>query len=74
METKQYLVTWEIDIEAETPQDACKIALDVQRRPGNEAVFFTAIEQKTGIKTDVDLFHELTGEEFYKAMGEEEPS
>ena len=36
----QYLVTWKIDIEADTPEEAAQIALDIQRAPGSAATFF----------------------------------
>ena len=35
-----YLVTWTIDIEAETPDDAAKLALQIQRDPESIATVF----------------------------------
>lgn len=38
---KHYVVTWEIDVFANDPQQAAEIALDIQRDPESEAIFFT---------------------------------
>ena len=35
-----YLVTWQIDVEAETPQDAARAALAIQRNPKAWATVF----------------------------------
>lgn len=35
-----YLVTWEIDVEANSPQEAAKLALAIQRDPESTATFF----------------------------------
>ncbi len=36
----QYLVKWEIDIEADTPEDAARQALEIQRDPESKATCF----------------------------------
>ena len=37
---KTYLVTWSIDLEAESPEDAARQALDIQRDPDSCALVF----------------------------------
>lgn len=37
---KSYLVTWEIDIDADTPEDAARKALAIQRDPASIATVF----------------------------------
>ena len=37
---KNYLVTWLIDLEAESPEDAARQALDIQRDPDSWALVF----------------------------------
>lgn len=37
---KSYRVKWEIDVDAETPEDAARQALAAQRRPGTTATVF----------------------------------
>ncbi len=51
----QYEVRWIIDIEANSPKDAAKEALEIQRDNGSEAIYFTVTEQVTGNKVDIDL-------------------
>ncbi|OIO40153.1 hypothetical protein AUJ10_03800 [Candidatus Pacearchaeota archaeon CG1_02_31_27] len=53
--TKQYLVKWVIDIEANSPEEAAKLALEIQRDENSEALAFTVKEQATGEETDVNL-------------------
>lgn len=52
---KSYLVKWEIDIEASSPEEAAKLALEIQRDETSEALVFTVKEQATGEETDVDI-------------------
>ena len=42
---KEYLITWQIEIEADTPEEAVKEALKIQRDPKSTAVIFEAQEQ-----------------------------
>jgi hypothetical protein len=59
----QYKVTWEIDIEAENPTEAAKIALEIQRDKGSEAVAFSVCNPDTGKEIEfVDLIDEVTEE------------
>lgn len=59
MTTTSYLVTWEIDIEADSPEGAVREALRVQRDPYSIATVFTATDTD-GNTTHIDL---LTWEE-----------
>ena len=36
----EYLVSWYIDIEADSPEEAVLIAFEIQRDPFSEATFF----------------------------------
>ena len=50
-----YLVTWKIDLDADSPEDAARQALEVQRDPASIATFFTCKDVVRNLKTDVDL-------------------
>ena len=50
----RYLVTWEIDIEADTPEAAALEAFAHMQRPGTTANFFTVYDER-GDGTSVDL-------------------
>ena len=41
----QYLVTWQIFVEARTPQEAARDALAVQRNPESEATCFEVLDE-----------------------------
>jgi hypothetical protein len=62
MKQKQYLVTWEIDITADSPREAAIEAMILQQDKNSEAVAFTVKEQATGELVDVDLLEELQKE------------
>jgi hypothetical protein len=49
-----YVVTWEIDLEAETPEDAARQARAAQTRPDTLATVFT-VTDVDGNQTQVDL-------------------
>ena len=49
-----YIVKWEIDIEAETPEDAAKQALYIHRDPQSIATYFNVIDEECN-HTSVDL-------------------
>jgi hypothetical protein len=58
-----YLVTWRIDIEADTPLDAAREALRIQRKTDSIATVFTVNEHKgepldarDGIEIDLEGF------------------
>lgn len=48
-----FLVAWEIDITADTPEEAAMQALLIQRRPGTATVF--SVIGDFGVATQVDL-------------------
>lgn len=50
-----YTVTWQIDIEAETPEEAAVQALAVQRDSLSTATVFEVFNANTGEITSVDL-------------------
>ena len=51
---KTYRVVWEIDIDAEDPEDAAKQALEIQRDRSSEATFFS-VRSPEGDITQIDL-------------------
>lgn len=36
-----YTVTWDIDIDADSPEEAAKLALEIQRDPNSTATYFS---------------------------------
>jgi hypothetical protein len=50
----QYIVTWQIDIDADTIEDAANKALQIQRKRPSRATFFTVVE-----KTDIIIMKHL---------------
>lgn len=50
-----YLVTWTIDIEANSPTQAAIDALKIQRRPGGTAVVFEVKKHGSDKSTTIDL-------------------
>jgi hypothetical protein len=62
-----YLVSWEIDIDADSPLDAAERALEIQRRPDSIATVF-AVRDETGESVEVDL------DEYSYAPGHESPA
>lgn len=51
----EYRVKWEIDIEAESPEEAARIALDIQRDPDSIATAFDVTNRFNDTTTHVDL-------------------
>lgn len=49
-----YLVTWEIDAEADSPEAAARWAWETMRKPGSTANVFTVTEE-SGEQHKVDL-------------------
>jgi len=43
-----YLVEWSIDIDAETPEEAAKLALEIQRDPESQGLFFEVTDDGKG--------------------------
>lgn len=52
---KQYLVTWEIDIYADSPEEAAKEAFEIMQDKDNSATAFTVMEHSTNETTIVDI-------------------
>jgi len=50
-----YLVSWTIDIEADSHEEAAIEAMKIQRDPNSEAGFFEVTEQATRQVKPVDL-------------------
>ena len=49
----EYKVIWEIDLDADSPEDAAREAARIQRDPGSFAPYFTVLD-KDGVETEVD--------------------
>lgn len=58
--TRQYRVTWKIDVWAKSPKDAARQARKAQE-PGTEALFFEVENPKTGYKELFDLLYDKGG-------------
>jgi hypothetical protein len=56
----EYTVTWKISLEADTPELAARLALDIMRDPDSIATQFT-VTPVVGEDIEVDLF-DLTHE------------
>ena len=50
-----YLVTWEIDVEAESAEEAAKEALKIQRDPCSEATCFTVRKGSASPVESIDV-------------------
>jgi len=58
-EQYEYLVRWEVYVDARNPVEAAKIARKMQLDPGSEAVFFEVMmESSCTVTTSVDLLYE----------------
>lgn len=58
----EYIVTWQMDIEAESPLEAAKEALRIHRDPASIATIFTVQEKDRSdgpITIDVDTTEEI---------------
>jgi hypothetical protein len=51
----KYLVTWSIDVEADTPAEAALAAVATQRKPDSWAVVFEVMDKASGAATTIDL-------------------
>ncbi len=54
---KTYSIKWEIEIDAETPEEAARKALEIQRDPASLATVFDAYDEE-GNCTRVDLLEQ----------------
>lgn len=50
-----FLVSWNIDINAETPEQAALIAREIQLDPESAAVVFVVVDKKTLKAKTIDL-------------------
>lgn len=50
----EYLVSWEIELDADSPLDAAKLALEIHRDPTSIATVFDVVDE-SGTKTRIDL-------------------
>jgi hypothetical protein len=50
----KYLITWQMELEAETPQKAALVALEIQRDPASTATVFDVYDFSKGTSTRVD--------------------
>ena len=50
----QYRVVWEIDLDAESVEDAARQALEIQRDPASIAMCFIVTDE-TGTRQEIDL-------------------
>ena len=50
----QYRVSWEIDVDADSPEEAAQQALTIQADPDSIATCFTVVDEH-GNRIDVDL-------------------
>lgn len=53
--SRHYLVTWVIDIQADTPEEAARDARRAQTRRGTTAVVFDVTDKGTGRTVSIDL-------------------
>ena len=53
-----YRVTWEIDVEADSPQEAAAEAHRLVRKPDTTATVYSVLNQKTGEGATIDLLPE----------------
>lgn len=56
----QYLITWEIELDADSPEEAAEEALRIHRDPDSEATVFDVMQQSTGETVCIDVALEGT--------------
>ncbi len=54
----RYFITWEIDIEADTPMEAAKQAFAIHRNPDSIASIFDVIDNATGQNFRIDVLED----------------
>jgi hypothetical protein len=65
-----YRVSWDIDIDADSPREAAERALEIQRRPDSIATAFT-VRDEAGESIEVDLDEDPSAPDGeYPARGE----
>ena len=61
---KQYLVTWQIDAECDTPEEAALEAWRAMRRSDSTANVFTVLDEQGGsVKVDLEEYFQEHGYE-----------
>lgn len=70
---REFLVTWTINLMAETPEDAAEESLRIHRDPASIATVFNVSDKETGKYTEVDLTPEAA-EDFSVTAKREPPS
>lgn len=51
----KFHVSWEIELEADTPEEAVRKALEAQRDNTSLATIFNVINRQTGVLYEIDL-------------------
>ena len=51
----EYLVTWKVDIEADSPQEAARMAVAMHRNPESIANYFTVKNKATDKEQNIDV-------------------
>ncbi len=54
MKSKSYLVSWDIDIDADSPEEAAQMAREIQLDPESFATIFMVKDKSTGKAITVD--------------------
>jgi len=54
-ETREFRIVWEIDLSAESFEQAGDLALEIQRDPASIATVFKITDQATGETRELDL-------------------
>lgn len=58
-----YRVSWEIDVDADTPEEAAERALEIQRNPASTATVFEVRSHESGAETGITYTIDLDPEE-----------
>ena len=69
----EYIVSWKINLDADSPQEAAQKALEIQRDPESIATVFKVVDLPTKTTTHVDLTPELDPAEEIYTVEEVEP-
>lgn len=59
---RRYLVTWEMEISADDPTQAARLALEIHRDPESLATVFDVLDMRDRSRTRVDLLGETAKE------------
>ena len=59
--SKAYSVVWEINLDADSHQEAAELALEIQRDKYSTALFFEVSEDSTGVEKSIDLLEDNDG-------------